>query len=155
MAHDFFIGTDLCAKTIFDNEKTLENQGFLELLAGFEPATSSLPRTRSTNWAIAAYISLWHYSEFLCKCQAKITLFLKKLKKKSSALCGGFPHVFVLHFILHILRRGIREWRWPWFDRDIQVPFQFSLQYPSPRTALVRHPLVQVWQWHVLHGQLE
>ena len=27
----------------------------LELLTGFEPVTSSLPRTRSTNWAIAAY----------------------------------------------------------------------------------------------------
>ncbi len=28
--------------------------GFMELLTGFEPVTSSLPRTRSTNWAIAA-----------------------------------------------------------------------------------------------------
>ena len=27
---------------------------FMELLGGFEPPTSSLPRTRSTNWAIAA-----------------------------------------------------------------------------------------------------
>ena len=27
----------------------------MELLGGFEPPTSSLPRTRSTNWAIAAF----------------------------------------------------------------------------------------------------
>ena len=43
MAHDFLIGTQSCAKRIFGNEKTLENQGFLELLTGFEPVTSSLP----------------------------------------------------------------------------------------------------------------
>ena len=33
----------------------------LELLAGFEPATSSLPRTCSTYWAIAAYAQIRAY----------------------------------------------------------------------------------------------
>ena len=44
----------------FLQQKSTENRSFrcfLELLGGFEPPTSSLPRMRSTYWATAAYMA--------------------------------------------------------------------------------------------------
>ena len=74
--------------TGFDSSKGISNKksaipdgmtDFLELLARFELATSSLPRMRSTGWAIAAYAlgQLCHYISVNGKCQG---LFLKKHK---------------------------------------------------------------------------
>ena len=47
----------LSGNSIFDfhmKQKTLGNQGFLQLLAGIGPATSALPMRRTTDCAIAA-----------------------------------------------------------------------------------------------------
>ena len=62
----------------------------LELLTGFEPVTSSLPRTCSTCWAIAAKSSIYkrsfsssqpvHYIKFYYVCQLNFTIKIKKLK---------------------------------------------------------------------------
>ncbi len=60
------------------NEKSLETLRFkgLELLTGFEPVTSSLPRMRATDCAIAALSTqLRYYTLFNCRCQH----FLRKI----------------------------------------------------------------------------
>ena len=60
-------------KSVSANKKSAIPDGmtdFLELLARFELATSSLPRMRSTDWAIAAFRwQLCHYIAFSKNCQ--------------------------------------------------------------------------------------
>ena len=51
---------------------------FLELLSGFGPETSSLPRMRSTDWAIAASVfrfRLGYYSIYFEFCQQFFAIF--------------------------------------------------------------------------------
>ena len=90
----------------------------MELLTGFEPVTSSLPRTRSTNWAIAASQSLlWYYSENKYKSQAKNDGILNFFKNFLFIFAKKVPETFfkedfgiclLIVIILRTLRRGIR-----------------------------------------------
>ena len=59
--------------------KGFERSCVLELLTRFELVTSSLPRMRATDCAIAARpTQLRYYNPFICSCQQKIK---KKIKK--------------------------------------------------------------------------
>ena len=82
---------------------------FMELLGGFEPPTSSLPRTRSTNWAIAAHLK--HYYDIIVKktinVKPKKGDFEKKLKKNEIVFWSSCQiGLFMIKYI------GIIELRW-------------------------------------------
>ena len=68
-------------KSVSTNKKSAIPVGmtdFLELLARFELATSSLPRMRSTGWAIAAFVrQLRYYITDVFNCQA----FFRKISR--------------------------------------------------------------------------
>ena len=76
---------DEVASSVSEYKKTANPIGFtvsLELLARFELATSSLPRMRSTCWAIAACLAfpslLRYYIKDICICQGFFNKFFKK-----------------------------------------------------------------------------
>ena len=88
--------------------KTTISCGFsLELIAGFEPATSSLPRTCSTSWAISAYsiysTLLWRHrprSHRLLFLTKDVLYLLSHISKWSFCLFCGISARYSLAKIL-------------------------------------------------------
>ena len=66
-----------------NRQPSVEDCRFLELLTGFEPVTSSLPRMRATDCAIAARVCLNTRTLYNTN-HALSTSFLKKLSNKIS-----------------------------------------------------------------------